>query len=161
MQQVQHFNTEITLGALAANDTIIANTPLDGSREQGFRIKQLKATCTFKNKTGGEGPIGVGFAKDLTNAEVEEALEADPQDQHDVPAVEQGNRRVFPIWTIGEAETGIGQPVYHLREVRFPWKEFLEGEGLQVFAHNWDDTVLTTGTRVHITVVVVYEWLKD
>ncbi len=62
-----------------------------------FRSADLNVS--LRGGTAGEGPLEVGIASpDLTVTEVEEALEAQPTSQYDVPAIEHARR---PVKTIG------------------------------------------------------------
>ena len=160
-QQVQHIVAEIALSTLASLTAIAVILTPDSSRDQGVRIKQLKLACTYKGKTAGEGPLMVGLCdSNLSVAEIAEALVADPQHVGDVPATEQGNRRVFPIWNIGPALVA-GDSVEGFEDVHYPWKTMEEGIGLKLFVFNADGSALTTGTIVTVTGSTVQEWLRD
>ncbi len=160
-QQVQYINTELQVGALLNLAAISAATTLDGAREQGVRIKQMKLGMSYKNKTAGEGPIIVGICSTTLSAtEMAEALVADPQGIEDPPATEQGNRRMYPIWVI-PAGPSDDDTTHVLEEVRYPWKEMDEGSGIKIFAFNIDGNTLTTGTEITVFGPVVQEWLRD
>lgn len=160
-QQVQYLIVEVALGTLANLTVTGATTQIDASRDNGMRIKQLKAAVSFKGKTAGEGPLIAGLcAQDLTNAEIAEALVADPQKTVDTPSSEQGNRRVFPIWNIGPGLVA-DDSITELKEVHYPWKMIGEDEGLKFFVMNNDGSSLTTGTTMTLFAAVVGEWLRD
>ncbi len=160
--QVLHGNASITLGTLAALTGITTGLEIDGSREQGVRIRQLKAAISFSGKTTGEGGILVGFSTDLSATELTEALVADPQGISDIPATEQGNRKVFPVWLIGSSQVAGVLPLeQELREINYPWKQIDEGSGIQLFAFNLGSGALTTGGGMSVTYVAVQEWLDD
>ncbi len=170
-QQVQHFSYNMSAGTLAQGAAVTANGNIDANREQGVRIKQFKAVCSITNYPNAEGPIIVGFVLGPSNTELSEAIVADPQNIHDVPAVEQANRKVFPIWSFGpesdnnNAQGPIGarggQNVYE--EVNFPWKEIPEGVGLNSFVFNEGSAggALSGDVNVFIQTVMVLEWLRD
>ncbi len=160
-QQVQHIVSEVALGTLANLTAIaIALTP-DASREQGARIKQLKLAISYKGKTAGEGPLIVGLCdSNLSVAEIAEAILADPQHVADVPATEQGNRRVFPIWIIPAGLTADDR-IQKTEEVHYPWKDMEESQGLKFWVFNADGNALTTGTEVTVDGSIVGEWLHD
>ncbi len=160
-QQVQYLISEVALSTLANLTAISVATLIDTSRLQGMRLKQLKAAVSYKGKTVGEGPLMYGLcSQDLTNAEIAEALIADPQQIQDEPANEQGNRKVFPLGVIeaGLAADEANQP---LRDVRYPWKMIEESQGIKFWVFNIDGNALTTGTEVTFTAAVVGEWLND
>ncbi len=159
-QQVQHGITVVAAGTLAGNDTITASMQIDASRNQGVRIKQLKAAFQYNGKTDDEGPIMYGLSLDLSAAEVEEALEADPQGTGDTPAIEQANRKVFPIGVFDQKNLVRSGPIM-LEEVHLPWKEIEEGTGIQLWIHNYDASALTTGGGLTMMWTAVQEWLRD
>ncbi len=164
VQQVQYIHNAIALGTLGAKSSITDGLPIDGSRLQGIRIKKLMYNAEFIDKSAANGPISWGLAVGLSAAEVAEAIEADPQGEMDVPATDQGNRRVFPIGTIGvDAVNSDVTPdsIKEYREIKFPWKKIPEGVGLFMFAHNHGLGALTTGTLITAEFVFVYEWLDD
>ncbi len=155
---MQYLITEVTLGALATLAVAGSATIIDASRLSGMRIKKAKYGVTFKNKTAGEGPLLVGMASvDLSNAEIAEALVADPQSPRDAPANEQGNRQVFPL-AILPAGLVDAEETQHLRTLRYPWKRIMEGNGLKMFVFNMDTATLTTGCVVNFVVPVVGTW---
>ncbi len=163
-QQVQYLDTSITLGTLAARTAITSGLAIDGSRNQGVMLKQLKGIFRTRGLTADEGPILVGLSLGLSATEVEEALEADPQGFGDVPGTEQGNRRVYPVAITENASsqvTEVAQQMDWWRKIRFPWKEIREGETLAVWAYNLSAAVLTTGGSVRFNGVAVQEWLDD
>lgn len=165
--QVQHGKTVLALGALVARTAITSSLTIDASRSQGVILKQLKGAWHWINKTLLEGPIIVGFSIDLSAAEVAEAINADPQHINDIPATERANRKVFPLFQTDHAGTvgmypdeGSGDAASY-KEVNLPWKQILEGQGLQFFCFNADTTDLTTGMIIEFNWVAVQEWLRD
>ncbi len=150
--QVLHDVFEIDLTALAAGDAKILNGKVDASLLQGVRIRQMKAAALIE-QTAARGPIEVGFCTGLSDAEVEECIEADPQGIADVPAVEQANRKVFPVWLFPSSDSLQSQNVQKFREVSFPWKEINEGQSLSAYAYNHDTVATILGV---ITIAVVY-----
>ncbi len=158
-QQVQYLIDAITLGTLANNTAIIGNTNVDASREQGVRLKQLKAAYLLTGQTGDEGPIIYGWAVELTAVEIAEAILADPQDSEDTAARDKANRKVFPMGMFGvSTQIEMNQP---LREVKFPWKEIIEGATLKWFVFNASGSTLTTGAIAHLFAATVQEWSRD
>ncbi len=124
-----------------------------------MRIKKMKYSVAYKDKTASEGPLLLGLASvDLSNAEIAEALVADPQSPRDQPASEQANRQVFPLALLPASVEAATQEVQPLRGVRYPWKRILEGNGLKYFIQNLDGSTLTTGTLVTVFTSVVGTW---
>lgn len=162
VQMRSYDDVEMALSTLAAGAVIKGQLKIDGSREQGIRLSKMKAACSISGKTTGEGPIIVGLCNtDLSVTEVAEAFAADPQKELDTPASEQVMREVFPIWHFGKGVlTGQGDAQPY-REVRYPWKDVIEGNGLSWFAINLDSGSLTTGTLVDVSSVTIGEWRED
>ncbi len=162
MQQVLHDKVGlITLGALAALDVAtIDATRIDGGHLQGMRIKRFKFGMEISGKTDGEGPILVGAAVGLTAAEIEEALEADPQGSNDTDARDKANRKVFPLMMIPRINIIPSGPV-PLIDVPWPFKTIPEGVGLVIWAYNMSSGALTTGTTIQTWMTFVTEWLRD
>ncbi len=158
-QQVQHIVAEIALGALATLAVQGGALPIDSARLAGMRIKKMKYAVVYKDKTASEGPLLLGMASvDLTNAEIAEALVADPQSPRDQPAAEQGNRQVFPMALLPASAEVASQETQPLRSIRYPWKRILEGNGLKLFVQNLDGSTLTTGCLVTVFISVVGTW---
>lgn len=159
-QQVQHGIAAISLGTLGTNDTISVALTIDGSRDQGIFLKKMKAGFQLNGLTTDDGPLLVGLALAMSAAEVEEALEADPQGVDDVPASEQANRKVFPIGFFTQGKDPVDADLIPLRRVKFPWKEISEGQNLFMFVHNYGGN-MTTGAAVTMIWTAVQEWLRD
>jgi len=158
-QQVQHIIAEITVGALTTLSVAGAALAIDAARKQGVRIKKMKYAVTYKDKTAGEGPLLFGLASvDLTNAEIAEALIADPQSARDSPSNEEANRQVFPLQLLPASAEVATQEHQPMRSVRYPWKRILIGNGLKAFVANLDGSTLTTGTLVSVFISVVQDW---
>ncbi len=163
-QQVQHGHSELVVSTLGTLAAITVSLSIDAARGNGVILKQLKAGITYSGKISAEGPIVIGLSTDLSAAEVAEAMVADPQSQRDIPATEQANRRVYPLFVIGVGQTSSGDSGDQMtpyRKIRFPWKDFSEGKGLQLFAWNADSSNLTGSMLVEINWVAVQEWLDD
>ncbi len=166
-QVVQHMNVAFQLGTLAAKDAQQAVTLIDASRTQGLRITKLVGQWFIDALTAGQGPILVGMSTGLdTAAKVEEALEADPQDLEDVPAMEQANRKVAPQAVLTQDSDGaVGGGDGHWpiqRKQYMPFKMIEEGNGLELFAYNLGSAALaSTDPLVRFVGVCVGEWLRD
>ncbi len=155
-----HDEVIITVGALVADNAIVAAGKIDNAQAMGFRIDTMKYIMSYTGKTDGEGPLRFGFNVGLTADEVEEALAADPQHMEDIPAVERANRKVYPLEMIPLDDTEssrIGD--YSYKEVKMPWKEIPENIGINWFV--WSTSTLTTGMFVHVHIVYTGRWLED
>ncbi len=159
-QQVVHDIIENAIGAVSASAAKQIATKWDASRLQGGRIKKMKAFMSYEGKTDGEGPIIVGLTHGLSVLEVAEALVADPQGEDDVPAIEESNRPVYPIWVIVPDGTESSRsPLNLYRTIKYPWKRIPEGVALNWFVFSRD--ALTTGITMDISSVTVLEWERD
>ncbi len=157
---INYIDETITLSTLASKDVISVSTNIDGSREQGFRALRGDLFITLKGSTPEEGPILVGLSTGLTAAEIEEALESDPQDSQDHDAVAKSMRPVWPLATFFEIATS------HVQATQSPivWKprwSFVEGQGLEAWAYNLGTGALTTGATVSVFGKIFGVWLND
>ncbi len=155
----------ITLGTLAAAAAITANSKIDGSRLNGFRVLKSELWIGASGKTTGEGPVVIGLAFDADAANVALAMAADPQadgrQTGDKVANTEAKFPVFPIAMIGKAETKIGIESVTMKHTLKPQWSAPEGSGLQYFAFNADTGALTTGTVVEIFAKHFGVWLND
>ncbi len=138
----------------------------DAAREQGFRIKKMRANMAFVGKTDGEGPIAVGFCSPgLAMGDVSEWFASDPQSDFDMTSdsSQTVNNHVYPVWVIPKdgTESPVTPSVQMMyNTIRYPWKEHPEGASLQIFAHAINATI-TTGIVLQVNGVIVMEWLDD
>ena len=161
-QQVIHNVLELDLAILPTLNVKAAATKIDAAREQGARIKQMKAAISWKDKPTTLGPLLVGFSVGLTELQIAEALLADPiSDKSNVEAAEQANRRVFPVWLIPAGIAVASEELTKLEEIHFPWKEIDEGVDLDFWVQNLDGSSLTGNTLVVAQIAFVTEWLRD
>ncbi len=165
--QVQHSSVkEAALGALAAN-TAIEVLPVLTSNRQGAKISKCKFHAEMKGKTANQGPILVGLSAGVSIAEVAEALLASPVQFEDPGASEQANRKMYPVFVIGDAATGMGNPasqiLNHLmyKHTGVPSWLINEDETFRWWAFNTDSAPLTSGTLISVECVTVYQWERD
>ena len=160
-QIVSYLNKAVALSSLAAGASIIVNTKIDSSREQGLTLKKMMMPMpSWAGKTAGEGPLIYGIAWDLTATLIAEAINADPQDEDDTTEIEESARKLIVLGTIPAGGVADVNPSRYER-VGIPWKEVPEGTTLKFFVHNADSSVLTTGTVVKFNAVVIGHWRDD
>ncbi len=149
----------MALGALAAGDVTNANSKIDSSRLQGFRVLRTEYFITWREATSGEGPIIVGMAHDLSNDETKETWSADPQRKGD-PEADSGARVMRPVWPLEAflAETAGGRRVAK-GVVKIGWS-FPEGTPLKWWVLN-QGIILTNGSDIDIIAKHYGVWLKD
>lgn len=143
-----------TVGALAAGDCAVTTMKQDGSRQKGFRVLKSEYNIQVLSMTGNEAlVVGVGGPY-LSAAQIEEALEADPQQHDHAPDAEQSMR---PLWILGILDES-SDPL------KGEWKprwSFPEGAAMNFFVYNPMSGAITTGA----TVVAVFKhfgvWLND
>ncbi len=92
------------MASLAGLDAAVIDSKIDGSRKRGFRITKTEWYFEATGLHALAGPILFGWAVGLTAAEIEEALEADPQDPNNASATERVQRPVFPLGVIPRAQ---------------------------------------------------------
>lgn len=159
-EQVIHDHVVLTASSLTTGQVTTSATKITAAKEQGFRIKKVKAMMAWNGKTTLLGPAEVGVAVDLTGAEVKEALDADPTDNRDVPAVEQGNRPVWPLWIIPASSEVDSNQQHEMKVVYWPYKEAEEGQAVVLYMRNLD-TVTLTALIADVRLVYFGEWLRD
>lgn len=163
LKHVVYGQNNLALGTLGGVNSAITSTKIDSSRAQGVRLSKLKATIGITGKQVGEGPLVAGFCiGDFTSLEVDEAIQADPQEKDDIPDSERANRRLWPVWYVDKSISSTAEiPVSVLKEVDMPWKTIDEGDILQFWVFNSDAVALTTGTIVNLRYAAIGEWLRD
>ncbi len=157
--QLLHEEVLLTVGALSAGAAKTQQTKIDSAREQGFSIKKAKYNMVYSGKTDGEGPVLFGYSIGLTAVEIAEALDADPQSSQDAPAVDEANRRVYPLEWIPIDSTESSRAIdMRLKRYSIPWT-IDEGITLSWFVRA--NGALTTGMLVKIASVYYGEWQRD
>ncbi len=160
-QIVSYLNKEVALSTLASGASIIVNTKIDSSREQGVTMKKLlMPSPSWAGKTAGEGPLIYGLSWDLTAVLIAQAINADPQDEDDTVEIEESGRKIIVLGTIPAGGVADVNPSLYKR-VSIPWKEVPEGTTLKFFVHNADSSALTTGTVVKFNGVLIANWRDD
>ncbi len=150
-------------GALPANDVAsVSFSNLDGARQQGVLIRKIRYALTWQGKTTG-GPVYYGVAAGgLTAAEIEEALESDPQGEFDEPAMERSNRRVVPLGLISLDHTAVLGPdpmFMSMRTLKWPWPRIPENVGLSFWVRT--GSALGIGMELDMKFVIIGEWERD
>ncbi len=151
----------ITLSTLAALTGILGASRIDAAREQGFRVMKTEYVGSIVGRTNGEGPVMLAVGFNLSLAEMEEAIEADPQSSFDTPANEQVMRPVFILGIFdplaaSPAILNNGIP----KTVNFKWSA-PEGGSMNWMAYNTSGSALTTGSVVRVVAKHFGVWLKD
>ncbi len=157
-------NTQILLGALASNDLISVQQG-QASKED---LKLLHCKYFFSFLPGGsdgfEGPIIVGWAPgDMTDAEIEEAIEANPLVDNDYPAIEQSQRPFFPLEILLNIQettnlNNLGGRLVAQGEFKPRWR-IQELTGWRWFAYNMSGAALATGGIVEVWAKWFGVWL--
>lgn len=154
---------EFTLGALGANDAIAQATKIDATRLNGFRVSKVRISAVVRAKTASEGPISWGLLANYSAAELEAAIEADPQSSTD-DNVRGDGQWLTHLGLIGQEIvaaplTGgglVAQPI----EVMPNWS-VIEGKNFSIWAHNQDGSALTAGTIINAFCEFFGVWLRD
>ncbi len=162
----QQFDADanLTLGALGGNDVIAQNSSIDGSRAQGFRIMKSEIFMTLTGKTTAEGPIIWGVACNMDAAEIEAAMEADPQDRNADDSRGEGTF-IKILDVIGLVEVtrpttnSLNSPLFKVSYGRNGWS-IPEGQNLSFWAMNVG-AALTSGTVLLFSAEHFGVWLRD
>ncbi len=150
----------IALSTLGSNVLLGAvDSKLDAAQLNGFRVTRAEVMIEVAGKTGAEGALMVGAAMNQTDAEIEAALEADPQSAVD-PDGEPTKRPVWPLGMIGTGDTNVvlnnGVPIIWTPKWSKP-----EGQDLRWWIYNDGAGALTTGAIASFLVKYFGVWLRD
>ncbi len=151
--------TTLTLSTLGSGSILTANSRIDASRLQGFRILKTQYYFALKSMTPDEGPIMMHLAHDLTAAEMEETIGADPQRSGDPTLEPRALRPVWPLGLLGNDTEG-NAGVFLQGEIKLGWS-FPEGTILKIGAENISGSALTTGAVVRGRMKHFGVWLRD
>ncbi len=152
------------MGSAASNVVVSTSTKVDAARTTGMRIAKIMAAMTYTGKTEGEGPFFVGIAQSgWTDAEITEAIIADPQGPQDGSDQDEAIREVVPIWVIpeGGTETDADGGEIRFRKIPYFWHNVPEGTGISFWLMNKSGGTATTGLVVNVHSVIVGEWNRD
>ncbi len=167
MALVQQFDQDfnLALGALAANDATLINGRIDGAREQGFRLVTTDLQIQLTGKTTAEGPIVYGVCCNMNAAEVEAAIEADPQISTADDARGKGTY-IKILGMLGLLQTAFPQSGdnterrHHISYGKNGWS-IPEGQAWSVWAYNQGSGALTSGTTMLMAAEHFGVWLRD
>ncbi len=160
---IQWQTGSLALVTLNASTALLEPTNVDASREQGFRVTKMETAVAFTGKTANEGPILWGLAFGQTAAEIEEAIESDPQGMFNEANQELQERQNRPVWPIGIINP---LPVAGVIDegkmitLKPNWSA-PEGGTMDFFAYNFGSGSLTTGTVIRYVYKLFGVWLKD
>ncbi len=161
-QKVYSFAT-ITLGTLAAGTAIVGATRLDGSREQGCKMRDIFGKFTWEGKTVGDGPVYYGLApSSMTTALIAQVFNADPQSIFDETSTEEAMRRLIVVGEMPLNQAAAINEDDHWHKIMWPtsW-DFPEGEGLNIFVFNREGGALASGALLHFDGMFNTTWLED
>ncbi len=154
-------NLEISIAGLAAITGVVGASKIDANREQGFRTLFQSGNIAIDSAGDQGGPVFVGFAQqDLSLAQIEEKIEADPQNSDDTNQSELAERRVFPLGFLSTEPNAQGKQLSRVN-TRHKWS-FIEGTAMSYIAYNTDlTTAMPADTQVKIFVKHTGVWLRD
>lgn len=154
-----------TLGALAAGDLVGSAGAIGTNLAEDFRITKSEIFVNPEFTADGEGAVLFGLADgDLSDAEIEECLEADgPQDSNDRIGKEKAERPVYPILMFPTQQAASGVPK-HTDGKPVEWKKrwtFQNGKGWRWWAYNLDQSAaLTTGSLIRVFATHYGVWVR-
>lgn len=152
-------DVRILVSTLATKTAILGASKIDASREMGFRIMKTEYVVGWNNTTAGDGPLVLGFAANLNQAEIEEAIEGDPQSSVDTEDAET----IRPVWVLGMLAGSAAHGNLDGGRVHSftPKWSIPEGSAGQWFVYNIDSASMTDGTVVSIFAKHYGVWLRD
>ncbi len=146
---VNHVSQDIPIGSLGPNSAASIEVNV---MSEPFRFSRLKGWVAGDALDSDIGPVIFGFADtQLSNAEIDECMSAQPNRWNDSPANERAARPVFPLGAVFKSG-GDGQVIDHFDSRDWPFKGMTipEGDGLKLFAWNADQ-VSNMGANDSIT----------
>ncbi len=160
---IQWSTGSLALATLNASTALVEPTKVDASREQGFRVTKIETAVAWTGKTDGEGPILWGLAFGQTAAEIEEAIEDDPQGMQNEAGRTLQEHQNRPVWPIGiVSPSGVAGVLDEGKVIvlRPNWSA-PEGGTMDFFAYNFGSGSLTTGTVMRYVYKLFGVWLRD
>ncbi len=158
---IVHNSTTLALGTLASGAAVVGATKIDSTREQGVKLRKVKGFFNVMGKTVDEGPLIVGFSRDLNATEVQQGFEGDPQFEGETALSERANRPIFPVATIPAKMLDTEAILKMWTEFDIPSWLVIEGNSFDIFAFNDGAGALTTGGSIFFEGVFVYDWQRD
>ncbi len=164
--QIQYVAESLDLSTLAGFDTFLDQTDIDAARLQGMRIMRGEYCVSWHGQTANEGPLVVGVSiGDYAAADIEEALEANPQSRGKPVEQAVANRALWLLGIIPRAgaandlqgHLNNGLPIV----VQHKWSIPQGLAGMQYWVYNLDTGTLTGGMSVNVFGKVTGIWLED
>ncbi len=157
---ILHGTIVSTVASLAAAGVNSIVTKIDAARNRGFRVLKIEGFVGLKNGVTDEFVIFGLAGPSLTNTEVKEALDADPQDPNDTPAQEQVMRPVWPLAMLSGDVSGNAGGLTPF-SVNPRWS-YPEETFMSFYVQNPDDDALSAGSQQLIGSWKAFGvWLKD
>lgn len=160
--QILYDRKEIAVSTLASEGVQGAGSSY--ALTEDFRILKIEYYVHATGLTAGE-EIGLilGLADgELSDAEIQECLQARPADANDHVPLERAHRPVWPVALLRNILAGGGTPKQIL-ESEGVWDKrwtFSDTEGWKWFVYNITDTAPTGGITVRIFSKVYGVWVK-
>ncbi len=145
---------EIDISSLASLDAVSGASKIDAARENGFRI--LKSEVMIRSEVGG---LAVGMSgPGLNVAEVEEAIESDPQSPSDNVDIERTMRMVVPFGVVPFDALVMNLTGENAIKPRWSWPE---GQAMLYWVYNFSPDAVTTDKGLSILAKHFGVWLND
>ncbi len=148
----------IAPGTLAEDSFKSTASKIDASRLQGFRVLKTEYFGAVNGMTTGEGPLVLVLAHDMSQVEMKECFDANPQRSNDLAASEQARRPMWPLEILQANSDGDGKAFFQ-GVAKIGWS-IPEGTDLFWAVVNLG-AALTTGATVRILAKHFGVWLKD
>lgn len=119
---------------------------------------EIDACITGLTATEEDRVLLLGFADaELTDAEIQECLEAEPLDSNDNLSLERSHR---PVWPIGMMKPEVSDTVRYLSATWSKRWTFSDDDAYCFFLYNLGAGALTTGSTLRILVKLYGVWVK-
>lgn len=138
----------MAIGNLASKDLVGQVGDYNAVLQDDFRLMKSEFYISVDAFTSNEGPIIVGIADgQLTDAEIEECIEARPNDRNHNVAHEQSQRPVWPLCILDYQS--VGAKCSWQDEKTLKWT-FSDTEAWKYWVYNPSGAALSTGGVVRI-----------
>lgn len=151
-------DVSFALGTLGAKGGALANSKIDASRLNGFRVVKVEYWACYSGKTAAEGPIMVGLSFGQASADIDACIEADPQGHLEDRDDGDTKRPLFPLFMLEKDNASSSEAIHGTINPRW---SVPEGYAMNYFAYNMDGSALTTGTEIQIFAKIYGVWLRD
>ncbi len=146
-------------GSLGSQDLTTIASKIDAARTRGFRVLKLKGHAHVAFMDSDEHIVFGVAGPGLSGAEIEEAIESDPQSPQDNVNIELSMRPVWPLGILGGSTDLGGSPSASFEET-IRWS-FPQGQAMLWWVYNTTASTLNVSTTFSVVCKIFGVWLRD